>query len=124
MTDVALDAYKRWNPAAQEKALALLRQRQTDNWRPFYCPAPGCNGKPHDEWAWNHARADQHPPTDDEWVTWLLLSGRGSGKTRTGAEYTHRMSEITGRIALVAATGPDARDRSNPRASRSGLSTS
>jgi phage terminase large subunit-like protein len=108
MTDI--DAYKRWTPAAQEKALELLRQRQTDTWRPFYCPKAGCNGKPHDDWLWNHARADQHPPPDDDWVTWLLLSGRGSGKTRTGAEYTHRMTEVTNRLALVAATGPDARD--------------
>ena len=61
-------------------------------------------------WTWNHARADQHPPGDTEWLTWLLLSGRGSGKTRAGAEYTHRMSKVSARMALVGATGPDARD--------------
>jgi phage terminase large subunit-like protein len=38
------------------------------------------------------------------------MSGRGSGKTRTGSEYTNRMTEFTGRMALVGATGPDARD--------------
>jgi phage terminase large subunit-like protein len=108
MTD--LQAYQRWSPQAQEKALELLRQRQVDDWRPFYCPKADCDGLPHDEWLWNHARADQHPPTDDDWLVWLLLSGRGSGKTRTGSEYTHRMTEITGRIAIVGATGPDARD--------------
>lgn len=104
------DAYKTWAPAAQERALELIRARQSSEWRPFYCPVVDCNGRPHDAWAWNHARADQHPPTDDAWLTWLLVSGRGSGKTRTGAEFTHRMSEAVGRIALVAATGPDARD--------------
>jgi hypothetical protein len=104
------DAYKAWAPPAQEKALELIKSRQSETWRPFYCKQDGCDGRPHDEWAWNHARADQHPPADTEWVTWLLLSGRGSGKTRTGSEFTHRMSEVTGRIAIVAATGPDARD--------------
>jgi phage terminase large subunit-like protein len=43
-------------------------------------------------------------------LVWLLKSGRGAGKTRTGAEFTHRMSEATGRIAIVAATGADVRD--------------
>lgn len=104
------EAYKAWTPQAQAKALEMMQSRAREAWRPFYCPRPGCNGKPHDEWAWNHARQDQHPPRDLDWLTWLLMSGRGSGKTRTGAEYTHRMSEHTGRMAIVGATGPDARD--------------
>src|SRR5271169_250541 len=32
------------------------------------------------------ARPNQLPPAG-EWRTWLLLAGRGFGKTRTGAEY-------------------------------------
>jgi phage terminase large subunit-like protein len=32
------------------------------------------------------ARAEQLPPPGD-WVTWLLLGGRGAGKTRAGAEW-------------------------------------
>ena len=110
MSTVDPDAWRNWSPAAQAKALEMMKTRAVETWRPFYCPVVGCDGKPHDEWQWNHARWDQHPPTDDDWVTWLLLSGRGSGKTRTGAEYTHRMTEITGRMAFVGATGPDARD--------------
>src|SRR5262245_37365973 len=39
-----------------------------------------------------------------------MKSGRGGGKTRAGAEYTHQMTEVTGRIALVGATGSDVRD--------------
>ena len=111
------DRYKQWAAPAQEKALELIKARQAETWRPFYCPKGRCDGRPHGPvgessmaWEWNHARHDQHPPADDEWVTWLLVSGRGSGKTRTGSEFTHRMSEVTGRIAIVAATGPDARD--------------
>ena len=104
------DAWRSWTPQAQQAALEKLKSRTTEEWRPFYCPIADCNGKPHGEWTWNHARADQHPPKDNEWLTWLLMSGRGSGKTRTGSEYTHRMSQVTGRMAIVGATGPDARD--------------
>ena len=32
------------------------------------------------------ARPDQIAPLDDDWMIWLVLGGRGSGKTRTGAE--------------------------------------
>ena len=106
----SVDAYRAWTPAAQEKALAMLQEQIGSRpWRPFYCPAPGCDGKPHDNWTWNHARADQRPPTGD-WLTWLMLSGRGSGKTRGGSEYTHRVVDKVPRIALVGATGADLRD--------------
>lgn len=108
MSDV--EAYKQWTPAAQEKALNRLRELSNDRWRPFYCQRPDCDGKTHDSWLWSHARADQRPPTDDDWLVWLMMSGRGSGKTRAGAEWVSRMTEVTGRIALVAPTGADARD--------------
>ena len=37
---------------------------------------------------WNFwARPEQIAPTDDDWDIWVLLAGRGFGKTRTGAEY-------------------------------------
>lgn len=104
-----IEAYKTWTPAAQAKALEKLRRSQNENWRPFYCQNPVCNGKPHEDWTWNHARKDQRPPKGD-WLTWLMLSGRGSGKTRSGAEWVHRMTEKYPRCALIAPTGPDARD--------------
>jgi phage terminase large subunit-like protein len=113
MTDgkpIDRDLYRKWSPAAQEKALNALREARNDNWRPFYCPTPQCPGTPHDVWEWNHARPDQRPPTDRDWLVWLLKSGRGSGKTRTGTELTHRMIEKVPRIALVGATNPDVRD--------------
>lgn len=108
--DIGVDAYKAWTNGAQQQALERLRRAQNEAWRPFYCKNPTCDGKPHDEWTWNHARADQRPPTDPDWFLWLLLSGRGAGKTRTGAEYTQRMTEVVPRIAIVAATGADVRD--------------
>ncbi|RPJ77434.1 MAG: ATP-binding protein [Acidobacteria bacterium] len=109
-TAVDPQAYKGWSPAAQAKALEKLQAARNEAWRPFYCPDAACNGKPHDVWEWNHARADQRPPTDADWLVWLLKSGRGAGKTRAGSEYTHRMANVTHRLAIVGATGADVRD--------------
>ena len=55
---------------------------------------------------WNlHARESQLPPPGD-WDTWLILAGRGFGKTRTGAEWVRDQveSKAAHRIALVART--------------------
>jgi phage terminase large subunit-like protein len=69
-----------------------------------------------DDWSlW--ARADQLPPAGD-WTTWLLLGGRGAGKTRAGAEWVKAMAlgrppfaaEPAGRIALVGETLADVRE--------------
>jgi hypothetical protein len=53
------------------------------------------------------ARADQLPPPGDWWQIWLLLAGRGFGKTRTLAEWVCQQaaSGQADKIALVAATG-------------------
>lgn len=108
--DIDPEAYKQWTPAAQEKALSMLRANQNERWRPFYCHNAECDGKPHDEFAWNHGRKDQRPPQDLDWLVWLLMSGRGAGKTRTGSEWVNRAVRKMPRIALIAPTGPDARD--------------
>jgi phage terminase large subunit-like protein len=56
------------------------------------------------------ARPNQLPPVGN-WTTWLLLAGRGFGKSRCGAEWVRQMAyEHPGcRIALVAETAADAR---------------
>jgi phage terminase large subunit-like protein len=75
------------------------------------CRRCGVKGEPVDEWKWNHARHDQHPPKwHAAWRTWLLSGGRGSGKTRTGAEVTHRATNLYRRCIFVAPTGPDFRE--------------
>jgi hypothetical protein len=57
------------------------------------------------------ARSNQRPPGGD-WRTWLLLMGRGAGKTRSAAEWVrHRVeSGASRRLALVGATAADVRD--------------
>ena len=62
------------------------------------------------KYAWPlHARDSQLPPEGD-WDTWLILAGRGFGKTRTGAEWVRAQVEDrhATRIALVARTLPEA----------------
>jgi phage terminase large subunit-like protein len=56
---------------------------------------------PH-SWRWL-ARPDQRTPPGD-WLVWLLLAGRGFGKTRTGAEFalSGMLAEPGSRWALVA----------------------
>lgn len=56
------------------------------------------------------ARPAQLPPSGD-WRTWLVLAGRGFGKTRCGAEWVRMVAERDpqARIALVAASLHEAR---------------
>jgi phage terminase large subunit-like protein len=57
------------------------------------------------------ARRDQVGPKGSDWAVWLVLGGRGSGKTRTGAEWVlERVRRGAKRIALVAPTLHDARE--------------
>jgi phage terminase large subunit-like protein len=57
------------------------------------------------------AREAQSPP-EKAWGTWMVLAGRGFGKTRTGAEWVRRIAFLHPgcRIALVAPTVADVRD--------------
>ena len=104
-------SYRQWTAQSQERALAVLQQQMgSREWRPFWCPDATCPGTPHGDWAWNHARPDQRPPTDPDWFVWLMKSGRGAGKTRTGSEWIHRVVDVVPRVGLVAPTGADARD--------------
>lgn len=61
---------------------------------------------------WNFWARDNQLPPAGEWLVWLLLAGRGFGKTRTGAEFVRARVERgeARRIALVSATAADVRD--------------
>jgi len=59
------------------------------------------------DWA-TWARSDQLPP-DGDWTTWLLIGGRGSGKTRAGAEWVRALAaDGVTPIALVGETMTEA----------------
>ena len=57
-----------------------------------------------------HARPEQLAPAGD-WRIWLVMAGRGFGKTRAGAEWVRAIAARDGsaRIALVAASLHEAR---------------
>lgn len=58
------------------------------------------------------ARPNQLAPINKAWYIWLLLAGRGFGKTRTGAEFIREQIEdgFDGRIHLIGPTAADVRD--------------
>src|SRR5690242_4262597 len=53
----------------------------------------------------------QAEPAGKGWRTWLMMAGRGFGKTRAGAEWVEKLARSRRgvRIALVGATIGDAR---------------
>jgi phage terminase large subunit-like protein len=55
------------------------------------------------------ARPNQIAPAGD-WRTWLILAGRGWGKTRTGAEWVRQQVRSFSLVNLIGATADDARD--------------
>lgn len=61
----------------------------------------------HDWTFW--ARADQATPPGD-WIIWLILAGRGAGKTRAGAEAVRAWAQTYPLVNLIGPTLADARD--------------
>lgn len=65
---------------------------------------------------WEHGIFDnQHKlilaPGEGDWQTWIFLAGRGSGKTRAGAEGVRQwMREGGDRLGLIGPTASDVRD--------------
>lgn len=54
-------------------------------------------------------RPDQFAP-EGNWRTWLVLAGRGWGKTRTGAEWVRQSVKNFPIVNVIAPTADDARD--------------
>ncbi len=64
------------------------------------------------QWRDGDARPEQLPPEGTTWSTWLYLAGRGSGKTRSAAEWmaAYGATQPRQRLAILAPTFADARD--------------
>ncbi len=63
------------------------------------------------EYLWDYsARAEQLPPPHD-WRIWMIMAGRGFGKTRSGAEWVRMIADShpDARIALVSSSLAEAR---------------
>jgi phage terminase large subunit-like protein len=105
------------DPAEVEVISAALRERLVHRLTHWRCKVDGCDGLPHEGYEYRHARWAQHPPDLAElWEWWLVLAGRGYGKTRTGAETAKDglpqslLAYPGARWAGVARTFADARD--------------
>jgi len=61
---------------------------------------------------WSVWRRPKQATPSGDWRVWLILAGRGFGKTRTGAEFIREQvnAGTCRRIALVGATAADVRD--------------
>ncbi|MGO4873046.1 MAG: DNA-packaging protein [Roseiarcus sp.] len=81
-------------PAERAKLLGGLDEKQ-------------CEELFHDWSLW--ARPEQTPPPGD-WVYWLILAGRGSGKTRAGAEAVREWTKSFALVNLIGATHDDVRE--------------
>ena len=63
------------------------------------------------EYLWEYvARAEQLPPPGD-WRVWMIMAGRGFGKTRAGAEWVRMIADANpnARIALISSSLAEAR---------------
>ena len=59
--------------------------------------------------SWGKQRRPEQATPPGDWSTWLVMAGRGFGKTRTGAEWVREQVMTNGaiRIALVAPTAAE-----------------
>ena len=60
------------------------------------------------DWEFWARPAQLAPPGD--WVNWLILAGRGFGKTRVGAEQVRRWTKEFPIVNLIGPTAADVRD--------------
>lgn len=114
----------------EELAVVFVELEEIERTPPrrWYCPKPECDGNPHAGYHWcehpidghhtpycKHSRTPQRPPVsdpNDPWLVWFFSGGRGTGKTRAGAEWVLDLVWNQGfkRIALVGRTPADVRD--------------
>lgn len=59
----------------------------------------------------DHQLPPERAASGEDWTTWLILGGRGAGKTRAGAEWVRHVAENDpqARIALIGETEHDVR---------------
>jgi len=90
----SISALLRLSPAERAKLLSGFNQKQ-------------CAEVYYDWSLW--ARDDQRPPPGD-WIYWLILAGRGAGKTRAGAEAVREWTKDFAIVNLIGPTHDDVRD--------------
>jgi phage terminase large subunit-like protein len=106
----SLEEWRNWDQKSKDKLLAMVSLAQRER-RVWYCKkGRTCDGMPHDDYDYRHARGDQWPPDDPDWLVWLQKGGRGSGKTRSGAEWIRMLSKDIAYTSIIGPTLPHVRD--------------
>ncbi len=87
------------DPTVTDKERWLIDKRTGDYDRDEQTGLPLIKGR---------ARRKQRPPEGDDWFVWLVLAGRGFGKTRTGIEWLNREARLakSGEQFLLAGRTP------------------
>jgi phage terminase large subunit-like protein len=102
--------WENWDQKSKDKLLAALQLAEKDKFAWFCTVGRTCNGEPHEGYDYPHARGDQWPPEGNDWLVWLLKGGRGSGKTRSGAEWIRKISANMERVSIIGPTWSHVRD--------------
>lgn len=117
MAELTREMLAKLSPEQLGQVLAVaeaIEQNESMGRVAWLCDRPGCDGSPHEGRPGPHARPAQRwpDPAKITYDTWLLLAGRGFGKTRCGAEWVWRKAKALpgSRGALVGPTAADTRD--------------
>ncbi|WP_438491803.1 terminase large subunit domain-containing protein [Streptomyces asiaticus] len=98
----ALPDPARMPDAALHAEITALIEADASSARRWACDRPACDGLPHEGWIHHHARATQRQPEGD-WAAWLMLTGRGWGKTKSAAEAVRAWATTPGTMIAVVA---------------------
>lgn len=109
---------KKLDPKSREALSRRVQARLSEERKVWYCGDRQCDGQPHGKYPYKHARGStredqrgsQYPPLGVDWILWLLLAGRGAGKSKTGSEYTRYVAKKIPYLGLVGPTGPALRN--------------
>lgn len=94
----------------QQELMEKLRIKRSTEVRVWYCRrGRSCDGEPHEDVPYRHARSDQWPPAGGDWDAWFYMAGRGAGKTKAGGNWVRHMARFAPRIALIGRRGTDVR---------------
>jgi len=88
-----------------EMALADYLTSENPSWIEYF-------GADFTSLAHDHQRAPERANSGADWTTWLILGGRGAGKTRAGAQWVRELAfnDQHARIALIGETEHEVRE--------------
>lgn len=105
------------DPKSKAKAAERAAARISGNKQVWFCGDRQCDGEAHGKYPYKHARGSkrednrgsQYPPLGTDWRVWLMLAGRGAGKSATGSGYSRTVVRKIPSIALIGPTMPAVR---------------